>query len=941
MKKTRKQLCFVLSLLMVLCLLPATAQASEPPRGDGWSIDLDGTLTIINNAGMSGWTETGDYHSIVTSVVLENEVTAISPSAFTYCENLGTVSMGNSVEAIGASAFEHCTSLTSVTIPANVTAIGVDAFSSCDDLEKLVFLGSVPPAMSMDEGIFDSANLGLKILVPADSLIDYMNTALGKDYSHNMYPQTVVITRNRTTEYFPTLTDALEETQDGDTVTLIHDVSESAIYTISADTTLTIDGMGHKVTGADGGESYALKVGGDGTLWLKDITLQGGTATSMSAGLFVVGGGMESLDVYSTGTVTVLGGLSNSASAGVVNTGNGSVSVTTAGSDGGHLNVGAANYLNGTLNVATATASGGITCYGVLNSKAGTLNVGQATASGDSDSEIYGVYNLSSGAINVTDADGTKYGVLNESTGVVNVKTATGQVSGVQNNGAGTVNTGTSVAAITLNKGTGATCVLDSITVASRGTTTIGALPGVFKNGSYSNNWYTDSAKTVLFSGNSVTGAATFYSDFYTAPTPPSSGGGGGGGTPAVPSPKPETTVSSNTSVTTLKTAATTDANGSAAASVTGAQVTDAIEQAVKGATAQGAGTEVLVEIKVEGAGSANSVSTTIPRSSFTELSGSGADGLRISTPLASVTFDAAALDAIKGKAAGDIIITAALANTSGLTGAEKEAVGDRPVYDLTVASGSTTISDFDGGSATVSIPYKPSAGEDAGKIVIYYLSDSGELVMVPNCSYDAETGRVTFIARHFSNYVIGYNNVSFSDVSGWYKDYVNYLAARGILNGAGNGTFNPNSNITRAQFVTILANLSSSDLSGYTTSAFRDVSTTAWYSAAVQWAYGEGIVTGTGGKFEPNASITRQDMAVMIARYAEKAADYTLPAANKAVEFTDNNNIASYASDAVTAIQQAGIISGNSDGSFAPAANASRAQAAKMIALLQQGMME
>ena len=107
--------------------------------------------------------------------------------------------------------------------------------------------------------------------------------------------------------------------------------------------------------------------------------------------------------------------------------------------------------------------------------------------------------------------------------------------------------------------------------------------------------------------------------------------------------------------------------------------------------------------------------------------------------------------------------------------------------------------------------------------------------------------------------------------------------------------------------FATILANLSGADLRGYTASSFTDVSKTAWYSAAVEWAYEEGIVTGSNGKFEPNANITRQDMAVMIARYAEKAADYALPATNKAVVFTDSNGIASYASDAVAAIQAGG----------------------------------
>jgi hypothetical protein len=77
-----------------------------------------------------------------------------------------------------------------------------------------------------------------------------------------------------------------------------------------------------------------------------------------------------------------------------------------------------------------------------------------------------------------------------------------------------------------------------------------------------------------------------------------------------------------------------------------------------------------------------------------------------------------------------------------------------------------------------------------------------------------------------------------------------------------------------------------------------------------------------------------------MILRYAEKVAGYTLPQTTGAVTFADSADIASYAVDAVAAMQRAGIISGNSSGSFAPADNATRAQAAKMVALLLQGML-
>ena len=346
---------------------------------------------------------------------------------------------------------------------------------------------------------------------------------------------------------------------------------------------------------------------------------------------------------------------------------------------------------------------------------------------------------------------------------------------------------------------------------------------------------------------------------------------------------------------------------------------------------------EKTATLNVNAAAGASSISATIPKASLGDLVNKDINALTINSPLGTVTFDGTALGAINGSADGDVTITIEKVNNSSLSEEQQAEVGDRPVYDLTVMSGSMSISSFDGGIATVSIPYTLAAGEDPTQIVIYYLNDSGELLAMPSV-YDEETGTVRFTTTHLSNYVVGYHEVSFSDVSGWYADYVKYLAARGILNGTSDTTFSPNAKITRAQFAAILANLAGADVSRYTESAFSDVKTTAWYFGAAQWAYENGVAAGADGKFNPNAGISRQDMAVMIARYAEKVANYALPETNDKVTFTDVDSISSYASDAVTAMQQAGVISGKSNNIFAPKANATRAESAKMIAVFLQG---
>ena len=183
---------------------------------------------------------------------------------------------------------------------------------------------------------------------------------------------------------------------------------------------------------------------------------------------------------------------------------------------------------------------------------------------------------------------------------------------------------------------------------------------------------------------------------------------------------------------------------------------------------------------------------------------------------------------------------------------------------------------------------------------------------------------------------------IVFDDVTSgtdWFAPYVNDLVSQGILNGKGyraDGTpyFEPLGLITRGEFSKILATASGDDLTVY--NGYSKLSDTAghWALPYINWAYEKGIVTGfPDGTFAPDASITREQMAVMICRYAEYKG-ISLPAVNDKAVFTDGNLI-TWSADAVYAMQQAGIINGyNENGgySFKPQGNATRAEAATMI---------
>ena len=176
-----------------------------------------------------------------------------------------------------------------------------------------------------------------------------------------------------------------------------------------------------------------------------------------------------------------------------------------------------------------------------------------------------------------------------------------------------------------------------------------------------------------------------------------------------------------------------------------------------------------------------------------------------------------------------------------------------------------------------------------------------------------------------------------FTDVpeSRWSYPYIQQLYDAGVVSGTSATTFEPTANVTRAQFVTMLAGLQGADVSAYTSGKFADVPADAWYAPYVNWATENGVVYGVSDTaFAPDTEISRQDMAAMLYRYAGQFG-IQLGTGNPAITFTDEADIADYALPAVEALQRAGVISGMPDGSFRPRDTATREQACVMLCLL------
>jgi hypothetical protein len=171
---------------------------------------------------------------------------------------------------------------------------------------------------------------------------------------------------------------------------------------------------------------------------------------------------------------------------------------------------------------------------------------------------------------------------------------------------------------------------------------------------------------------------------------------------------------------------------------------------------------------------------------------------------------------------------------------------------------------------------------------------------------------------------------ISFLDTNvHWAKDYIEVLAGRSIVNGMGDNLFNPDGQLTKAQFLTMLSKLIiNNDVSSYPDSGFTDVDLIEWYVPYVNWGYANKIITGNPDKtFAPNSPITREQMTVILNNFS-KATGVEFPVKVDELSFTDQSSISQWAMDGVSIVVKAGIMKGRPEGNFDPQGFASRAEA-------------
>lgn len=169
-------------------------------------------------------------------------------------------------------------------------------------------------------------------------------------------------------------------------------------------------------------------------------------------------------------------------------------------------------------------------------------------------------------------------------------------------------------------------------------------------------------------------------------------------------------------------------------------------------------------------------------------------------------------------------------------------------------------------------------------------------------------------------------------DRNGWYHEYVDWVLKNGVMNGVGGGLFEPNGETTRAMLVMVLYRMAGApDMAGRE-SSFTDVSADSWYGAAVIWASENGIVNGVGGGlFDPDASLTREQMAMMLYRFAGYLGSNTEKRADLSA-YGDADAVSAFAQDAMAWAVAEGLVNGRSAAELAPKAGATRAELATIL---------
>ncbi|GEA17954.1 hypothetical protein E306M_10880 [Moorella sp. E306M] len=240
----------------------------------------------------------------------------------------------------------------------------------------------------------------------------------------------------------------------------------------------------------------------------------------------------------------------------------------------------------------------------------------------------------------------------------------------------------------------------------------------------------------------------------------------------------------------------------------------------------------------------------------------------------------------------------------------------------------------------TLTLTYRPQ-GVDADKLGIYRYNVAAGAWEYRGGRVDKTTNTISAVLNSFSKYTVLAYDKTFSDIQGhWAQRDIEIMAARHVAAGITTSEFNPEGQVTRAEFTAFLLRALGISEDRTAANPFTDIQPDDWYYGAVVTASRTGLVAGyEDSSFRPDRAISRQEMAAMLSRalaYAGRKVDVTGRMDDILSRFSDSGSIAAWARESAAVAVESGLIVGRTATTFVPLGNATRAETVVMLKRLQ-----
>jgi hypothetical protein len=333
---------------------------------------------------------------------------------------------------------------------------------------------------------------------------------------------------------------------------------------------------------------------------------------------------------------------------------------------------------------------------------------------------------------------------------------------------------------------------------------------------------------------------------------------------------------------------------------------------------------EVVVTLNIKS--DAKKTEVPLPRSVFDAAAQAGVNKLELKLNNLALKLDPAEFK-------GDTTVNVETKEKSVAASAtDKPIVSD--VFEIEFTSNGQALNNFSK-PIDINIPL-PSVNGINPELLTLVKIDNGKVIVYGGVA-DNKSNTLKASRSSFSTYTVIENKVTFKDtdsVKSWGEQPIQVVAAKGIIEGRGTEQFVPNEKVTRAEFAKMIVKAFGIE-NGSATESFSDVNDADWFKPYVAAAANAGLINGRGETtFEPNATITRAEMATIAARALTKIRSYQ-EVANADAQLKAFNDVANVHASLKSGIALASslkVIEGVADKQFDPNSDSTRAQAAVMI---------